>query len=87
MPLRAIQPERYADLLAEKAAGAISLLAPFNPPTPEVYPSQPTGFQDASRVSAVARRDRLDYVMFRREDPKTPVPVTDFPIACERIGS
>ena len=27
----------------------------------------------------------LDYVMFRRADPKTPVAITEFPIACERI--
>lgn len=29
--------------------------------------------------------DELDYVMFRPEDPKTPIAITDFPIACERI--
>jgi tRNA (uracil-5-)-methyltransferase len=27
----------------------------------------------------------LNYVMFRREDPRTPVSITDFPVACERI--
>lgn len=29
--------------------------------------------------------DDLDYVMFRRGEPATPVPVKHFPIACERI--
>jgi tRNA (uracil-5-)-methyltransferase len=29
--------------------------------------------------------EKLDYVMFRRADPKTPVAITEFPIACERI--
>jgi tRNA (uracil-5-)-methyltransferase len=29
--------------------------------------------------------DELDYVMFRRDDPATPVAIHDFPIACDRI--
>jgi tRNA (uracil-5-)-methyltransferase len=29
--------------------------------------------------------DNLDYVMFRRDDPKTPVPIHEFPIACGTI--
>jgi len=29
--------------------------------------------------------DALDYVMFKREDPKIPVVITHFPIACETI--
>ena len=31
--------------------------------------------------------DGLDYVMFRRGEPKTPIAVTQFPIACEAIQS
>jgi len=85
MPLSAVQPERYRDLLAEKRLAVSRLLAPFQPPEPEVYPSATTGFRMRAEFRVWHQGDQLNYVMFRRDDPKTPVVIERFPIACEMI--
>ncbi len=85
MPLSAVEPGRYAQLLQAKCARVCALLAPFSPPEPTVYPSQPTGFRMRAEFRIWHEGDELDYVMFRREDPTVPVAIDSFPIACERI--
>ena len=85
MPLSAVDPARYQQLLAEKCARVTALLAPFEPPVANVYPSAPTGFRMRAEFRMWHEGDDLDYVMFRRNEPTVPVPVTHFPIACERI--
>ena len=71
MPLRAIQPERYGELLAAKVAVVQDLLSPHYIGHFDIFRSEPTGF-----------RMRAE---FRRDDPKTPVPIDSFPIACGAI--
>ncbi len=85
MPLSAIQPERYQELLEQKVARVNALLAPFAAPTPEVFPSPPLGFRMRAEFRVWHEGDKLDYVMFPREDPKTPIAVKEFPIACQPI--
>ena len=85
MPLSTVQPERYADLLQEKAARVTQLLAPWCPVAPEIYPSAVTGYRMRAEFRMWHDGERLDYVMFRREDPKTPVPIDSFPVACATI--
>lgn len=85
MPLSRVQPSRYEELLQEKAATVAALLAPFNPPEPEIFASSPTGFRMRAEFRVWHEGDELDYVMYRRGDPKTPIAIDDFPIACERI--
>jgi tRNA (uracil-5-)-methyltransferase len=85
MPLSAVKPEKYGELLREKVRIVAALLADFSPPEPEVHASLPTGFRMRAEFRLWHRGDDLDYVMFRREDPKTPVAINSFPIACERI--
>ena len=85
MPLSRIQPHRYDALLAEKSAAVTAMLTPFEAPSPVVYPSVPTGFRMRAEFRVWHSGDALDYVMFRPGDPRTPVPVADFPIACEAI--
>ena len=85
MPLSAVQPERYDELLARKSDAVSALLAPYSPPPPSIYPSSPTGFRMRAEFRMWHDGDELDYVMFNREDPRTPVPIQHFPIACERI--
>ncbi len=87
MPLSRVQPENYEALLAAKVADTRALLAPFNAPAPDVFRSSTTGFRQRAEFRVWHDGDKLDYVMFRRDDPKTPVPVTAFPIASERIQS
>ncbi len=85
MPLSAVQPERYTELLQEKASRVAALIAPFAPPDVDLYPSPPTGFRMRAEFRMWHEGDKLDYVMFRRDAPRSPVPVTDFPIASEHI--
>lgn len=85
MPLSAQQPERYLELLQQKSTRVAALLQPFQPPPASIYPSAPTAFRMRAEFRMWHDGDDLDYVMFRREDPKTPVAITAFPIACERI--
>jgi tRNA (uracil-5-)-methyltransferase len=85
MPLSAVQPANYHDLLLEKVNSVRQGMSPFFAPAPTVYPSQPTGFRMRAEFRIWHEADDLNYVMFRREDPKTPVVITNFPIADKYI--
>ena len=85
MPLSRVQPADYPALLAHKVQVVKAALAQFSAPEPTVYPSQPTGFRLRAEFRMWHEDDSVNYVMFRREDPKVPVVVTDFPIADQRI--
>jgi len=85
MPLSRVQPSNYQHLLQEKVTAVQQLLVPFSPPDPQVFPSRPTGFRLRAEFRMWHEGNNIDYVMFRREDPKTPVVITDFSIATEGI--
>ncbi len=85
MPLSAVQPEHYEALLASKSASVQALLQPYYDGDFDLVPSSPTGFRMRAEFRVWHDGDALNYVMFRREDPKTPVPVLEFPIACPAI--
>ena len=85
MPLRNVNPQRYNALLEEKAAKVSALLAPHYAGEIDLYPSEPTGFRMRAEFRMWHDGERLDYVMFHRDDPKTPVPIESFPIACDTI--
>ena len=85
MPLSRVKPEQYEDLLADKVAQVTNMMRPFDAPSPEVYRSPATGFRMRAEFRMWHDGDELDYVMYRRDDRKTPIPVTDFPIACETV--
>ncbi|MAT93981.1 MAG: tRNA (uridine(54)-C5)-methyltransferase TrmA [Halioglobus sp.] len=85
MPLSAVQPERYDILLRDKVAAVSALLAPFAPPAPQVFASTPSGYRMRAEFRVWHDGDALDYVMFRREEPKTPVPIDSFPVAAGSI--
>ena len=85
MPLSDVDPSRYEGLLANKCASVTALLSPYDPPAAEVFPSAPTAYRMRAEFRMWHDGDNLDYVMFRRDDPKTPVPVRHFPIGCEQI--
>jgi tRNA (uracil-5-)-methyltransferase len=87
MPLSQVEPARYDTLLAEKVERVRALLAPYHPPTPEVFSSPTLGYRMRAEFRVWHDGDALDYVMFRPEDRKTPVPITHFPIACDAIRS
>jgi tRNA (uracil-5-)-methyltransferase len=85
MPLSRVDPSRYDELLAEKVGRVCDLLAPFDAPDPEVFRSPVLGFRMRAEFRVWHDGNGLDYVMFRPEDRQTPVPISDFPIACEAI--
>jgi len=85
MPLSAVDPANYTSLLEQKAERVQGLLAPFSPPAPEVIASVATGFRMRAEFRVWHDGDKLDYVMYRKGEPKTPVAIEHFPIACERI--
>jgi tRNA (uracil-5-)-methyltransferase len=85
MPLSRVDPSRYEALLGEKTRQVCALLAPFEVPSPEVFRSPDLGFRMRAEFRVWHDGDALDYVMFHPEDRRTPVPVNDFPIACDTI--
>jgi tRNA (uracil-5-)-methyltransferase len=85
MPLSRVQPQDYCALLQKKVETLCELMAPFSPPKPEVHASPPIGFRLRAEFRMWHDDDSINYVMFRREDPRTPVVVTDFVIADARI--
>lgn len=85
MPLSAITPDRYDELLSQKLAKIQPMLAPFFSGDPAVYASAPTGFRMRAEFRIWHEGDRLDYVMFRRGEPRQPITVAHFPIACPQI--
>jgi tRNA (uracil-5-)-methyltransferase len=85
MPLSAVDPANYETLLAEKCDRVKALLAPYSPPEPEIFPSSPVAYRMRAEFRVWHDGENLDYVMYRRENPKTPVAITEFPVACERI--
>ncbi len=85
MPLSQVQPERYEELLQDKSQRVRELLAPYCPMAPDIFASATTGYRMRAEFRIWHDGDRLDYVMFRREDPKTPVPLDQFPVACPTI--
>lgn len=85
MPLSDFNPDRYEELLSRKVERVIELFAEFSPPIPEIFPSSPVAYRMRAEFRVWHHGDGLDYVMFRREDPKTPLAITRFPVACEPI--
>lgn len=81
MPLSHIEPARYDALLQEKVEKTRALLAPFDAPPPDVVSSAPTGYRLRAEFRMWHDGDALDYVMYRRDDPRTPVPINAFPPA------
>ena len=82
MPLSNVNPDAYSALLEEKVAKVKTLLLPYSPPPPLVVESSPTAFRLRAEFRMWHEGDELSYVMFRKGDPKTPVPIEVFPIAC-----
>lgn len=87
MPLSHIQPENYSELLQQKVSHVVQMLAPYYSERPEVYASPPLGFRMRAEFRMWHDGDDLNYVMYRADDRKTPVPIKAFPIADSAITS
>jgi len=85
MPLSLVQPEHYQGLLTKKIETVVALFAPFSPPEPEVFPSETTGYRLRAEFKMWHEGEGINYVMFRPENPRTPISITEFPIADKLI--
>ena len=85
MPLSRVDPSRYSDLLNQKVEAVVDLLAPFSPPPPRIFSSKPSAFRMRAEFRVWHDGDDLNYVMFSRDAPRTPVAITEFPIGHEQI--
>lgn len=85
MPLSRVQPGNYQALLNKKVEAVGNLMSPFSPPEPQIYSSAPTGFRMRAEFKMWHEGEDVNYVMFRPEDSRTPVILTEFPIADKRI--
>lgn len=85
MPLSQFQPANYASLLAEKVSSVCDVLQPFYNHAPQVFASEPEGYRMRAEFRVWHEGDALNYVMYRPDDRKTPVPIDDFPIAHSSI--
>ncbi len=85
MPLSNIEPSRYDELLQSKIEATHALFTPFDVPSPEVFSSEHTGYRLRAEFRVWHDGDDLNYVMFRPDDPRTPVAISEFPPAHARI--
>ena len=82
----AVEPEAYADLLAEKSQRLSELFAEFSPPELQVHANQPQHFRLRAEFRLWHQGDRCFYAMFAPGDKSTVYEVKDFPIASTLIN-
>ncbi|MDC6465089.1 tRNA (uridine(54)-C5)-methyltransferase TrmA [bacterium] len=82
-------PQHYEEQLAIKAAKVSDLLSPFDSPPMAIFASPRLHFRMRAefRIWHTINNDVREcfYVMFERSAPKTPIRITQFPIACQPI--
>ncbi|MBR2514545.1 MAG: tRNA (uridine(54)-C5)-methyltransferase TrmA [Halomonas sp.] len=91
MAIPTVDPERYAEQLAEKRTYIESTFAHFAPPELEVYPSPPSHYRQRCEFRIWHEEDDLFYAMFE-VDPENPknkkvVRLDQFPVASEHINA
>ncbi|MFP8966319.1 tRNA (uridine(54)-C5)-methyltransferase TrmA [Pokkaliibacter sp. CJK22405] len=80
------QPERYDELLAEKAAELTQQFAEFNPPELEVFASAPEHYRMRAEFRVWHEGDDLYYVMFEKGGNRDHYRVNEFPVASKLIN-
>lgn len=79
------QPQDYEAQLAAKVARVRALFAAFDVPEPTLARSAPEGFRMRAEFRIWHEGGDSFYAMFEPGDPRQPVRVEDFPIACATI--
>ncbi len=85
MPLSHFQPDQYSSLLEQKIGELLPRFSALETPEATIFSSLPSGFRLRAEFRIWHSGDELDYVMFRKDDPKTPVIIDSFPIASNSI--
>lgn len=79
-------PSTYAAQLEEKVARLRELLAPFQPPVPEVFESPREHYRLRAEFRLWREGEERFYAMFAAGDKHTPILLEDFPVASQRIN-
>ena len=82
-------PERYKQLLSDKAERITQLLASHKPPTPNIFASPEKHFRMRAEFRIWHNRqgenNQCFYVMFEPDAPTIPIKVDDYPIGSKAI--
>lgn len=79
-------PEQYEQQLNNKADHLRQLFSDWETPPLEVFDSPKSHYRMRAEFRIWHEQDESYFAMFRKEDPKKPVKVTDFPVASELIN-
>lgn len=79
-------PEQYDTQLEEKVGRLQSLFSGMDLPELEVFPSAKQHYRMRAEFRLWHEGDRSWFAMFDPTDPKTPLEVTDFPVATELVN-
>lgn len=85
MPLSTFKPAEYDNQLADKLAQYRPLFDQLAFGEPEVFTSPKSHYRMRAEFRMWHDEDRLNYVMFRKDKPKEPVEIHEFPIASQVI--
>lgn len=85
MPLRSVDPSNYQQQLDNKIARISHQFDEFGLPELEIFASAPLNFRMRAEFRIWHQGDDTHYVMFRKEDPKTPHNIEQFPIGSTTI--
>lgn len=86
MYLSELPVAQYPHLLREKAERVTALFGGLEAPAPEIFPSAPAHYRMRAEFRIWHDGDDLYYAMFDPAEPKTPLRVEQFPVACRSIA-
>ena len=86
MPLSQVNPDNYQQQLDNKASRIREQFARFQPPPLEVYDSEPLNFRMRAEFKVWHQDNDTYYVMFKRNQPKQPHRIDQFPIGSSLIN-
>ncbi|KPQ27724.1 tRNA (uridine(54)-C5)-methyltransferase TrmA [Halomonas sp. HL-93] len=90
MAIPVVDPERYAEQLADKRAYVERLFEPFAPPALEMFPSPPSHYRQRCEFRIWHEGDDLFYAMFEvtpgNPKSKRVIRLDQFPVASESIN-
>ena len=85
MPLSTFKPDQYDRLLQLKVDALTPRFSELGAPTPEVFSSPISNFRLRAEFRIWHNGNDINYVMFRKNTPKHPVVINEFPIGSTMI--
>ncbi|MFT3931391.1 MAG: tRNA (uridine(54)-C5)-methyltransferase TrmA [Spongiibacteraceae bacterium] len=86
MPLAVIDPAHYSTQLEAKTQRFLADFAELKLPSPQIFASPPLHYRLRAEFRIWHEGERIDYVMFDPDEPRTPIAMHDFPIGSQRIN-